>query len=338
MGLIALLSSLVGCTKEPKKPAGPDNDTKPANTKTEKPDTDIEPGNKDENPGPGVYKKVIGCEYRINGYSISCHYSIKKSDDKEGSFVLDYSNMLNAVSDINCEINDDTMEAISKLCEELNVVSWDKFDEVDEEVLDGSGFSLYLSFEDGTYISASGDNRFPKNYGKFEDGLAEILKPSIELALEKERDKKYENGEYSQKLEMAMINYSGRGLSGSDSYSILIRDNSSTSTKADIEVKSASGEFIEEGSYRYYGDPENTDELLAKIQEILEKYKVYKWDGYDESTPDYNDREWFQLDFCYPQASISCCGCGDTENYAEVRKELLELVIEYLKEYTKEQG
>lgn len=61
------------------------------------------------------------------------------------------------------------------------------------------------------------------------------------------------------------------------------------------------------------------------------KCKKYCREAKNYGTPDYKDREWFRLDFCYAKAKISCMGCGDTENYAEVRKDLPETVIRHMR-------
>ena len=39
------------------------------------------------------------------------------------------------------------------------------------DVLDGEGFSLSLTFRDGTQITASGENKFPEGYRSFRNDL-----------------------------------------------------------------------------------------------------------------------------------------------------------------------
>lgn len=309
MGIFTMLFSLFGCTK--------DNN----------PDIKNENG---EGAGQGGYRKVAGLSFGVSGYGPGWNYNIQKSEEDNTKTIMTCEDFENSIREISCEVDDGTLESISKLMERLNIQSWNGFSKSNDFVLDGEGFSLSVDFEDGKHIYASGSNSFPKNYSEFESEFLEIVAPLVDGELARLRDKMKEEGKYSEKLEMAMINYNGRGKSGSDAYNILIRDGSSTATKADIEINSLSGEFIEPGKYRYFENPDDTDELLAKIQAVLEKYDVYKWDGYDKSTDDYNDREWFQLDFLYPEAKIGCCGCGDTEHYAEVRKELLEIICEYV--------
>lgn len=320
MGIIAVLAGLLGCKA----------DTEPVDEFTgivDLSDVSVEES-----------EKVIGCEFGISGYVPGFEYRIYQSEDHPDVTLLDFKSRENGLKEGTCEVDSETLSELSKLCKKLSLRSWDGFNKSAKGVLDGSGFSLSMDFADGTHIKASGSNRFPKNYNSFESTFLNILAPVIEKELVIQLEEKHDTGAFSENLEIAMVNFKGRGASGSDDYSFLIRDSSSSSTKADITVTSVSGEFIEPGSYRIHSDPDNTDELLSEIQSVLEKYDVYKWDGYDKSTEDYNDREWFQLDFCYPNAQISCCGCGDTEHYSEVREELLTILIKYLQEYLESEG
>ena len=274
----------------------------------------------------GDYLKVTGCEFGTSGYTPGFNYRIYKSEEDSNVTLFDFETREDGYVTGTCEIDDATLDDISKLCKKLDIISWDKFDKSAKGVLDGSGFSLSVDFEDGTHIYATGSNFFPKNYGSFESTFENIIAPITEAERAKQCEEKYAAGAYSEKLEMAMINFKGRGASGKDEYSFLLRSNCSPA--ADITLKSVSGEFIEAGDYRYYGEADDIEEVLAKIQEVLEKYDVYKWDGYNKSTEDFNDREWFQFSFSYPEASINCYGCGDTEHYDEVRSELLTILID----------
>ena len=55
----------------------------------------------------------------------------------------------------------DEVEKILTACE---VGNWNGFHGSDPEVLDGTGFSLYIRVTDGTTLSAGGTNRFPARY------------------------------------------------------------------------------------------------------------------------------------------------------------------------------
>lgn len=71
-----------------------------------------------------------------------------------------------------------TPEAMAKVRDVIfryDVRSWDGFDKVDRFALDGEDFNLYITFADGTRISAKGSNRFPENYRDVFGELEAIL-------------------------------------------------------------------------------------------------------------------------------------------------------------------
>ena len=61
---------------------------------------------------------------------------------------------------------------LEALLEKNGVRSWDGFKGRPRmDVLDGEGFSLSLTFRDGTQITASGENKFPAGYRSFRHDL-----------------------------------------------------------------------------------------------------------------------------------------------------------------------
>ena len=71
-----------------------------------------------------------------------------------------------------------TQEAIAQICDVIHkysVKSWDGFDKVDRSALDGEDFYLYITFSDGSRISAQGSNRFPRDYREVMHELEAIL-------------------------------------------------------------------------------------------------------------------------------------------------------------------
>ncbi len=72
-------------------------------------------------------------------------------------------------------IDEKTVQTLMEVIEAYNVCSWDGFDETDENVLDGEGFSLEIGFTDGTSVKALGDNAFPEQYADAMGELWDIL-------------------------------------------------------------------------------------------------------------------------------------------------------------------
>ena len=61
-------------------------------------------------------------------------------------------------------IGTETVNALMKVIDTYDVISWDGFNESDPNVLDGEGFWLDFAFTDGTRVQARGNNAFPEHY------------------------------------------------------------------------------------------------------------------------------------------------------------------------------
>lgn len=59
--------------------------------------------------------------------------------------------------------------------QKLNLFEWNGFRGKAPDVLDGDSFGLHIRFADGRVIDASGNNAFPKDYGKREQALFQYL-------------------------------------------------------------------------------------------------------------------------------------------------------------------
>ena len=73
------------------------------------------------------------------------------------------------------ELTKEQVKEIEDLLNEYHVGKWNGFDKVDKNVLDGRSFSLYITLEDNTYISAHGYMKYPKNYKEVSYGLNKII-------------------------------------------------------------------------------------------------------------------------------------------------------------------
>ena len=72
------------------------------------------------------------------------------------------------------------MDQVQKILETYDVGKWNEFRGNDSMVLDGSSFSFHVTFTDGTSISASGNNAFPKNQRKVFSELNSLIAPVVE--------------------------------------------------------------------------------------------------------------------------------------------------------------
>ncbi len=72
------------------------------------------------------------------------------------------------------------LEKLGALLEEYEIASWNGFSESDPNVLDGTSFSLYISFRDREKnISAHGYMAFPPNYHAFRDALKALFEAAV---------------------------------------------------------------------------------------------------------------------------------------------------------------
>ena len=69
----------------------------------------------------------------------------------------------------------EAMDKVRSIIFKYDIMSWDGFDKNDRFALDGEDFYLYISFSDGSRISARGSNKFPKNYREAFGELETIL-------------------------------------------------------------------------------------------------------------------------------------------------------------------
>lgn len=160
MGILVVLSTLLGCSMK-------------------KEDAYLEgiEGEDFSKDGPGEYKKIQSFDYGENGYAICVCYNIEQDENNPEKTILTFTDRDNGYDEVQYEISDDDVEKLSRLCEKYNILSWDKYSRVDTGCLDGSGFHVRITYEDGTSIYGQGDNCFPKNYYDFVNELRDLFNP-----------------------------------------------------------------------------------------------------------------------------------------------------------------
>ncbi len=72
-------------------------------------------------------------------------------------------------------IDQKTVDDLTGVFEAYDVASWNGFSGYNGYVLDGEGFRLEIYLNDGSYISATGDNSFPEHYHEVISQWEEIL-------------------------------------------------------------------------------------------------------------------------------------------------------------------
>lgn len=115
----------------------------------------------------GKKDEVKFLEFRVSGYNPGLEFKIEDGR-------VTYENFDEGVKEKK-KLDNKTASEIIELLDRLDIYSWDGYKETDEEVLDGKGFTLFVTMADGTNISASGDNCFPENYQEFEDAIRSFM-------------------------------------------------------------------------------------------------------------------------------------------------------------------
>jgi len=100
-------------------------------------------------------------------------YEIVKNDEK-------YELTIQRINDpetetINKNINKKYVDEISKVLSEYDVYKWDGFNKTDKNVMDGSSFSLDVTYDNDKSISAHGYMKYPKNYKEVKEKIEKIL-------------------------------------------------------------------------------------------------------------------------------------------------------------------
>lgn len=72
--------------------------------------------------------------------------------------------------------DNELMQALSELVVIHNIRNWDGFRKHDSAVLDGYSFGLNVGLQDGTEITASGSNCFPKGYGEARSAINDLFR------------------------------------------------------------------------------------------------------------------------------------------------------------------
>ena len=200
------------------------------------------------------------------------------------------------------EIDENTLEKIVEILNKYNVSYWNKFYKNDKSILDGNSFSFHLKTKDNRDIDAAGYMKWPQNYKEVREELNTIF------------DNLYKNDE----INMIGLNYFR--FSYSRGYAI--------NSNIIYEINEKDGKYI--ASIKPYGisnedkkEIEVNEDILNQISEILNKYDVSLWDGFNESDRDVLDGDDFSFNLKTDNNKISASGYMSwPTNYREVRDEI----------------
>ena len=73
------------------------------------------------------------------------------------------------------EIDEKVLEELNKIINDNEIYNWNGFNKSDDRVLDGSGFTLIIRYNDESLINAHGYMKYPSNYKEAANKLIEFL-------------------------------------------------------------------------------------------------------------------------------------------------------------------
>ena len=117
-------------------------------------------------PETAPWGAVTSFFFTFGGYEPYRSYEMRQMED---------GSLMTAKNDEEGPADQEMPVLLAELAEAYGVAGWDGFDGAAEGVLDGEGFLLTITWENGFSIHASGENAFPARYGDFRDAVRELF-------------------------------------------------------------------------------------------------------------------------------------------------------------------
>ena len=220
------------------------------------------------------------------------------------------------------------MDQVQKILETYDVGKWNGFRGNDSMVLDGSSFSFHVTFTDGTSISASGNNAFPKNQRKVFSELNSLIDPVVEQWYQEQYPKMIEDNRingfsfYVCSKDQAQ-KFEWRSEKRND-------DPQADYLYADI-VNIDQFEPIGEVEYFFYGKVPKLP--YEELQEIVERFHLAEWNGETYPASSEQEEKSFRLLIEY-QSGESIMASGDSfpDGYEAAEDAIISLLWDYIQE------
>ena len=118
------------------------------------------------------YSNSGSSTYEIYSYEV-------ERDEESGAMMVIYElNCGNLIYSVPAD--EALMRELSAIVASTNIHKWDGFKKTNSMVMDGSGFSLSIAFEDGSMIKASGSNSFPEGFGDAKAAIDDLFMGYLE--------------------------------------------------------------------------------------------------------------------------------------------------------------
>ncbi|MBQ3934958.1 MAG: hypothetical protein II715_03990 [Clostridia bacterium] len=246
----------------------------------------------------------------------------------EGKWIFQFEGMAYShYGTLSREVDPSVPERLYRVYLDQRIACWDGYQKYDPNVCDGSGFSVYYRFGDGKSVSASGMNAFPDGYADFTAAVEEIFSPVREEMLEDARQSKIREG-IDGRLHSYYACFKQRGSSGSDSYQVCVYRWEDGRSGFEVSASSESGTYFGPGKYDLRMPIPDGFDPFSGIRKLIDRYEIIRWYDFEGRHPDYDNQEWFQVDFFFDSGKqIRAMGTEHPENYDEFRDAFLKTVF-----------
>lgn len=264
--------------------------------------------------------EITSFSFSHSGMSTDLCYSYSVTQKTDG--VQLYAELNAGRSVVDTVIDESVLEELGKIAQKYHLSKWNGFQKTNNMVLDGENFSLSITLADGSSISASGNNAFPDDYADASSEIQTLFSGLID-----------EYGDLYPKTlesdELKHVTFSLSAFGGKKFFfSGITRDGT---VSLDIRIKGYE-EFYPQEEYNFFGSCDYFP--FDDIQSVVRKYDIPSWNGWDKAAENYNECEWFQLDFGYDSGeSISAMGTLHPDDYDDARKEIILIITDYIEEY-----
>ncbi len=140
-----------------------------------------------KNTPPPIYnpQDIIAFDWSHSGMSSFdiYDYCITREDNK---IIATVSIGIGSI-DETVKTDEEKFAELTEIINTYNIHSWNGFDKTNKMVMDGSSFSLYIKFADGSIIKAHGSNEFPDSYREVSRRIDDLFRtlPPVEKELKK---------------------------------------------------------------------------------------------------------------------------------------------------------
>ena len=303
---LVLALMLPGCRQTPEEPPGQPADSGISFESSLQ--TEVEP------------LKIKSFSFSHSGMNTQSCYSYTVTRTEDGTRLEASLNAGNSVVDTT--VSEPVLDQLGELAGRFRLETWDGFSGVNSMALDGEDFTLSVTLESGETIYARGSNSFPQNYYAVTSEIESLFRPLID---------EYGNL-YPKTLESDELDYVMLSLNRQVTSSFFVNTYAKQNGQVSLEITVENYPGLEDlDGFHFYGTYDSFP--FAEFQDIVRRYGMSAWNGWEKSAENYNECEWFQMNLGYASGeSIAAMGTLYPENYEAAKSEILELLGSFILE------